>query len=159
MKGKERERSAQLEQQVLEQLIASHPFELPPSLVKQEQETMLRDQLANLQQYNINFEGLDFQKMLENVKPRAEFRVKSRLLLEQIARQEGITIEEAEVEDLLQRLAASSGKTVSQIREFYREQNLMDVLRSQLRDEKTMKMLIGKADLGAAPVEPPQESE
>ena len=159
MKGKERERSAQLEQQVLEQLIASHPFELPPSLVKQEQDNMLRDQLANLQQYNINFEGLDIQKMLENVKPRAEFRVKSRLLLEQIARQEGITIEEAEVEDLLQRLAASSGKTVSQVREFYREQNLMEVLRQQLRDEKTMKMLIGKADLGAAPVQTPQESE
>jgi trigger factor len=159
IKGKERERNAQLEQQVLDKLIASHPFELPPSLVKQEQESMLRDQLANLQQYKINFEGLDFQKMLDNVKPRAEFRVRSRLLLEQIAKQEGIAVEEAEVEDLLQRLAAGSGKTVSQVREFYREQNLMDVLRRQLRDEKTMKMLIEKADLGAAPVQTAQESE
>lgn len=159
MKGKKRERKAQLEQQVLEKLIASHPFDLPPSLVKQEQESMLRDQLANLQQYNINFEGLDFQKMLENVKPRAEFRVKSRLLLDQIARQEGITLEETEMEDLLQRLAGSSGKTVSQVREFYRDNNLMDALRQQLLHEKTMKMLIDQADTGAAPVEPSQESE
>ncbi len=159
MKGKERERHAQLEQQVLDKLIASHPFELPPSLVKQEQETMLRDQLANLQQYNINFEGLDFQKMLENVKPRAEFRVRSRLVLDQIARQEGFSVDEAEVEALLQRLAAGSGKTVSQVREFYRDNNLMDALRQQLLHEKTMKMLIEKAELSAAPVETPQESE
>ncbi len=159
IKVKERERNAQLEQQVLDQLIASHPFELPPSLIRQEQESMLRDQLANLQQYNINFEGLDLQKMLEAVKPKAEFRVRSRLLLEHIARQEGITMEEAEVEAALQRLADSSGRTVAQVREFYREQNLMDVLRRQLRDEKTMKMLIDQANLGAAPVEVEQESE
>ncbi len=159
IKVKERERNAQLEQQVLDQLIASHPFELPPSLIRQEQENMLRDQLANLQQYNINFEGLDLQKMLEAVKPKAEFRVRSRLLLEHIARQEGITMEEAEVEAALQRLADSSGRTVAQVREFYREQNLMDVLRRQLRDEKTMKMLIDQANLGAAPLEVEQESE
>jgi trigger factor len=159
MKGKERERRARLEQQVLDKLIASHPFELPPSLVKQEQENMLRDQLANLQQYNINFEGLDFQKMLENVKPRAEFRVRSRLLLDQIARQESLSVDEAEVEDLLQRLAASGGKTVSQVREFYRENNLMDALRQQLLHEKTMKMLIEQADLAPAPVKTFQESE
>jgi trigger factor len=159
IKGKERERNANLEQQVLDQLIASHPFELPPSLIRQEQENMLRDQLANLQQYNINVEGLDLQKMMESVKPRAEFRVRSRLLLEQIAAQEDLTMEEAEVEAALQRLADSSGRPVAQVREFYREQNLMDLLRRQLRDEKTMKMIIEQANLGAAPVETEQESE
>jgi trigger factor len=159
IKVKERERQAQLEQQVLDRLIASHPFELPPSLIRQEQESMLRDQLANLQQYNINFEGLDLQKMLDSVKPRAEFRVRSRLLLEQIAQQEGITVEESEMEAALQRLADSSGRTVTQVRDFYREHNLMDSLRRQLRDEKAMKMIIDQANFGAAPAEARQESE
>ncbi|MDI6852786.1 MAG: trigger factor [Deltaproteobacteria bacterium] len=154
--SKERERQAQLEQQVLDKLIASHSFELPPSLIRQEQESMLRDQLANLQQYNINIEGLDFQKMLESVKPRAEFRVRSRLLLEQIAKQEGISVEEAEVEAALQRLAESSGRNLAQVREFYREQNLMDFLRRDLRQQKTMKMIIDRAELGPADSE--QES-
>jgi trigger factor len=159
IKGKERERQARLEQQVLEQLIASHPFELPPSLIRQEQEIMLRDQLANLQQYNINLEGLDFQKMLEGVKPRAEFRVRSRLLLDKIAEQEGIALEESEVEAALERLAEGSGRPVEQVREFYREQNLMDVLRRQLRDEKTMKWLIEQANLVPASGETEKESE
>ncbi len=158
IKGKERERQAQLEQQVLDKLIASHSFELPPSLIRQEQESMLRDQLANLQQYNINFEGLDLQKMLESVKPRAEFRVRSRLLLEQIAKQEGISVDEAEVEAALQRLAESSGRSLAQVREFYREQNLMDFLRRDLKQQRTMKMIIDRADLGGAAAESKQES-
>jgi trigger factor len=158
IKGKERERQAQLEQQVLDKLIASHSFELPPSLIRQEQESMLRDQLANLQQYNINFEGLDLQKMLESVKPRAEFRVRSRLLLEQIAKQEGISVDEAEVEAALQRLAESSGRSLAQVREFYREQNLMDFLRRDLKQQRTMKMIIDQADLGGAAAESKQES-
>jgi FKBP-type peptidyl-prolyl cis-trans isomerase (trigger factor) len=80
-------------------------------------------------------------------------------LLDQIARQESLSVDEAEVEDLLQRLAASGGKTVSQVREFYRENNLMDALRQQLLHEKTMKMLIEQADLAPAPVKTFQESE
>lgn len=159
IKGKERERQAQLEQQVLDKLIASHPFELPPSLVRQEQESMLRDQLAHLQQYNINFEGLDLQKMLDSVKPRAEFRVRSRLLLEQIAKQEGITVDDSEVEASLQRLAESSGRSLAQVREFYRERNLLDVLRRDLRNEQVVKMLIARANLGGASGETEQESK
>jgi trigger factor len=157
--NKERERQAQLEQEVLDKLIASHSFELPPSLIRQEQESMLRDQLANLQQYNINFEGLDLQKMLESVKPRAEFRVRSRLLLEQIAKQEGLSVDEAEVEAALQRLAESSGRSLTQVRDFYREQNLMDVLRRDLRQQRTMKLIIDQANLGGvAAAENGQES-
>jgi len=159
IKAKERERQANLEQQVLEKLIAAHPFELPPSLLRQEQESLLREQLAHLQQYNINFEGLDFQKMLENVKPKAEFRVRSRLLLEQIAVQEGITVEEAEVEEALQRRAEASGWTLAQVREYYREHRLLDLLRRQLRDEKIMQLIIDRAHLEAAPPEARQESE
>lgn len=159
IKAKERERQSRLEQQVLERLIASHPFELPPSLVRQEQENMLREQLAHLQQYNINFEGLDLQKMLEAVRPRAEFRVRSRLLINQIARQEGIQVEESEVEAALQRLADSRGRTLAEVREYYREQNLMDYLRQDLLNEKVVKLLIEKADLGGGPTESTQESE
>ncbi len=158
IKRKERERQARLEQQALERLIASHPFELPPSLVRQEQESMLREQLAHLQQYNINFEGLDLQKMMDAVRPKAEFRVRSRLLVNQIARQEGVKVEESEVEAALQRLADARGLPVAQVRDHYRERNLLDLLRQDLLNEKVLKMLIEKANFGGAPVETDQES-
>jgi trigger factor len=159
IKIKERERQARLEQQVLERLIASHSFELPPSLVWQEQETMLREQLAHLQQYNLNLEGLDLQRMLEAVRPKAEFRVRSRLLLKQIAKQEGIQVEDSEVEAALQRLADSRGRTLAQMREIYRQQNLLEILRQDLLNEKVLKLLLEKADLRGTPINEEQEKE
>ena len=50
IKGKERERQAYLENQVADRLLARHQFEAPPSLIAQEQENMLRDQMDRFRQ-------------------------------------------------------------------------------------------------------------
>jgi trigger factor len=70
IKNRERERQGKLEDQALDQLIAAHPFEAPPALIRQEQEAMLRDQLSFLQQQKLNLEGLDLENMLERTKPK-----------------------------------------------------------------------------------------
>ena len=46
---RERERQGRLEEQALDQLIAAHPFELPPSLIRQEQESLVREQIQFMQ--------------------------------------------------------------------------------------------------------------
>lgn len=151
IKGKERERQAYLEKEAMDQLLARHIFEVPPSLISQEQESILRERFERMQQHGVNIAGLDQEKMLESVKPMAERRVRVRLLLERIAFQEGISIEDAELEESLARLAVRSGRESAQVRQFYQEHNLLGALRRQLRDEKTLKFLLDRATIVAAP--------
>lgn len=157
IKKKERERQAHLEQQVLEKLAAAHPFEVPPSLIRREQEAMLREQLARLQSYGVNVEGLDHPRMLENLAPKAEFRVKCRLILDRIAQAEKVEVSEAEVEETLARYAETLGRPVEEVRQYYRQNNLLEPLRQQLRDEKIMKLIIGQAELASEAAAPPKE--
>ncbi len=149
MNQKERERKAQLEQQVLDQLVAAHPFEVPPSLVRQEQEAMHREQLERLQSYGLKVEGFNHPKMLEALAPKAEFRVKSRLILERIAKEEGVEVTEEDLQATLARHAQAMGRTPAQVAEYYREHNFLEPLKRQLRDEKTMQLIIDQAQLGA----------
>jgi len=150
IKRKERERQAQLEQQVLEQLTAAHPFEVPPSLVRREQEALLREQYERLHSYGVKVEGLDHPRMLEALAPKAEFRVKSRLILDRIAQAEGVEVSEAEVEETLARYADTLKRPVEEVRQYYREKNLLGPLRQQLRDEKVMKLIIAQAEVSPA---------
>lgn len=164
IKVKERERQARLESQALDQLVARTPFELPPSLIRQEQENMLREQWKRLEGQGLSLAGMDQGKMLEALKPLAEKRVRTRLLLARIATQEGFTIDDVELERGLEQVAARSGRQVDQVRRFYQDNQLLESLRDSLRDEKTLKLLLEKATVGipgagGTPAAPAQESD
>jgi trigger factor len=157
IKGKERERQAYLENQVADKLLAGHQFEAPPSLIIQEQQNMLRDQMERFGQHGLNVANMDTAKMLEVMKPMAERRVRVQLLLSRIAAQENLTVDDAEVEAALARIAVHSGRDVAEVKKFYQEHDLMGILRRELRDDRTMKMLLEKAEIGttAVPAEAP----
>ena len=147
IKVRERERQAYLENEVVSQLLARLTFEVPPSLISQEQEGIVREQWQRLSQQGVDVSGMDPGKMLEVVKPMAERRVRTRLLLERLATQEGLTVDEAEAEATLARIAVNSGREVAQVKQFYQENDLMGPLRRELRQDKTMKLLLDKATI------------
>jgi trigger factor len=147
IKVKERERQAYLENQVADKLLADHQFEVPPSLIIQEQENMFRDQMGRYGQHGLNVTNVDTAKMMEVLKPMAERRVRVRLLLGRIAAQESLSVDDAEVEATLARIAVHSGRDVVEVKKFYQEHDLTGVLRRELLDDKTMKMLLDNAEI------------
>jgi trigger factor len=150
IKGKERERQASLENQVSDRLLARHQFEVPPSLIAQEQENMLRDQMERFSQHGINPAGMDTARMLEALKPLAERRVRVRLVLSRIADQEGLAVDEAEMDAALARIAVNNRRDVAEVKKFYEEHDLLGALRRTLLDDKTMKLLLDKAEINTA---------
>jgi len=151
--AKERERQAYLENQVADRLLARHQFEAPPSLIAQEQENMLRDQMDRFSQQGFNPSGMDTAKMLEVMKPMAERRVRVRLVLSRIADQENLAVDEAETDAALARIAVNNRRDVAEIKKFYEEHDLLGALRRTLLDDKTMKLLLDKAEITAAAAE------
>jgi trigger factor len=136
---------------VEDQLIARHVFELPPSLIQQEQENLFREQWERYSQYGLDPAQMDHTKLLEALKPMAERRARIKILLERLADQEGLSVEDAEVEATLARIAVHNGKNVNEVRKFYQERGLMGSLKEQLRAEKTMKLLLDRAKISDTP--------
>jgi trigger factor len=162
--SKERERQAYLENQVSDRLLARHQFEVPPSLIAQEQENMLRDQMDRFRQHGMDTAGMDSARMLEVMKPMAERRVRVRLILSRIAAQENLAVEEGEVNAALARIAVNNRVDVPEVKKFYEEHDLLGALRRTLLDDKTMKLLLDKAEITAAaetaaPAAPAEEKE
>ena len=151
--SKERERQATLENQVADRLLARHQFEVPPSLIAEEQENMLRDQMDRFRQHGMDTAGMDSARMLEVMKPMAERRVRVRLILSRIAAQENLAVEEPEVNAALARIAVNNRVDVTEVKKFYEEHNLLATLRRTLLDDKTMKLLLDKAQISTAAVE------
>jgi trigger factor len=151
IKVRERERQAYLENEAVDQILAHTSFEMPPSLVQQEQESIVREQWERMQQQGMNLGGMDPQRMMEVVKPMAERRVRTQLLLGQIATQEGIEVDDAEVEATLARIAVGSGQDVNEVKKYYQEHDFLGALRRQLYNEKSMKLLLDKAEVTNAP--------
>jgi trigger factor len=149
IKGKERERQAYLENQVADQMLAKHEFEVPPSLVLQEQENMLRDQMERFGQHGMNIANMDTGKMAEVLKPMAERRVRVKLVLARIADQEGLAVDDAEVDAALASIAVHSGRDVTEVKKFYEERDLKGILQRELLENKTMKMVLDKAEISA----------
>jgi trigger factor len=148
--SKERERQAYLENQVADRLLARHQFQVPPSLITQEQENMLRDQMDRFRQHGMDTAGMDPGRILEVMKPMAERRVRVRLILSRIAAQENLAVEEAEVNAALARIAVNNRVDVPEVKKFYEEHDLLGSLRRTLLDDKTMKLLLDKAEITAA---------
>jgi trigger factor len=97
----------------------------------------------------MNIANMDTTKMVEVLKPMAERRVRVKLILARIAQQENLTVDDAELDASLARIAVHSGRDVAEVKKFYEEHNLKGILRQELLDEKTMKMVLDKAEISA----------
>ncbi len=150
-----RERRRQREQALLSQLIERHPLELPQGVVQHESEGMLREYAENLASRGVDLERspIDWQGMLGQLKPQAERRVHSRLLLDAIAGEKGVAVSEEEFEAALAGFARAQGRSTLAVRQSLDQNGQLAGVRLQLRREKTLDLLL--SDGAAATDAPP----
>jgi trigger factor len=143
----ERENYEKMRQQVIDQIVANNPVEVPPSLIRQEQERLVRQQLQMLEGRGLNVAGLDSEKMLERVKDLAEKQTRVNIVLDKIAALEGLTVTEADLEAGYQRVADQIGDSKDMVKKIYQQRQIEEEFRSQIRAEKTLEFLIDKANI------------
>jgi len=156
----EQEHYEKLRQQVMDQIVEHNSIELPPSMIRQEQERLVRQQLQMLEARGLNIAGLDPEKMLERVKEVAEKQTRVNLILDKIAEGEGLTVNDEDLEAGYQRIANQAGDSLEMVKKIYQQRQLVDNLRTQIRAEKTLEFLIGKANVkSSAPATETAEKE
>ena len=84
---------------------------------------------------------MDLDKFKENFKPEAEKRVKYRLVLEQIVKEENITVEDKELEEYSKDMAKKYNVTEEV---FLKEIGGIDFLKYDLEVRKALEIVTGK---------------
>jgi trigger factor len=133
-----------LRDSLVKALIEKNPFEVPEALIEKQLNFMIENITNDLAMQNLSLAaiGSDEKKMREDYRETAVLQVKGSLLLEALAKKEGIEIEENEILDKITEIAEKSNKDSEIVEKFY-EKNpyAKEALIKQLKEEKTIKFL------------------
>lgn len=147
----EARRRREIGNQVMEKLLATHDIALPAAMVEGEIERMLEDGEQQAARAGVPFEqylersGKTADDLRAEFRPEAESRVKGTLLIEAIAKAEGIAATPADVADELQTLAAQYRQPVDRIRKALGN-NVLSLMDGIVRN-KTMEALVDAASV------------
>ncbi len=147
---KEKENRAKKEDAVIEKIIENAKMEIADDMVDAQAETMLREFAQNIQMQGINIEqymqltGNTAQGMLEQMKPQAIKRIQARLVLEEIAKAEGIEVSDEEVDEKLADMAKTYGIELSTLKESAGDSEL-EQIKDDIKVEKATEFVTDAA--------------
>jgi trigger factor len=134
---------------LMEKLVDAHEFPLPQVLVDREIDNMINDLTAQITQSGLSFDdylkeqGKTEDELRESYRNDAEQRVKGTLVIEEIARTEGINATPADVAEELSALSRQYGQPVDRIRKALGN-NVIPLMEGIVRN-KTLEFLVDNA--------------
>ena len=138
VKGRLEERKAKAareakEAAVIEEIIKDSDMEIPEAMIETQQRQMIDEfaqriqmQGLTLEQY-FQFTGASYDQMIEQVKPQAEKRIQSRLVLEAVAAAEKIEATEEDYEEELKSMAEAYQMEVDKVKELLPEKSVQQI--------------------------------
>jgi trigger factor len=135
-----------LHRTLLDALIERSSFEVPAGMVEQQLESELRsahERLAGQVDHDALHEQM--ARWREEWRERSERQVRERLLLEAVARAEGLAVSPEDVESRVEETAERQGVSPARLREAYGGDALDRVLEAQLVAEQTLEFLAARA--------------
>ena len=124
---KENEAKRTKEDEAIAKIIEKSEMEIPEAMIETQCENMVNDFAQRIAQSGLTmeqymqFSGMTLDKLKEQVRPEAEMRIKSSLVLEQIAKDENIEISDEEVDAEIERMAAQYGMEADKLKEYMGE--------------------------------------
>jgi len=147
LERKEMNRNINMKNQIMEYLLKKNSFKLPLSMVKRQQEVLMRRVTDDLVQKGMDERSIseNRDKLKDRLKTEAENKVKLYFILNDIAKQEDIYATDEEVDEWLRKIADSYGQSSDSVKKYYQENNLIGGVKEQLREDKTLDFLLKEA--------------
>ena len=121
---KENEAKRTKEDEALKKIIDKSTMELPEAMIDTQCENMINEFAQRIAQSGLSmeqymqFSGMTIDGLKEQVRPEAETRIKSSLVLEQIAKDENIEVSEDEINAEIEKMAAQYGMEADKLKEY-----------------------------------------
>lgn len=138
-----------LENQLLKKLMDDNVFAVPRGLVSRQINYMTEDAKRRLKGKGFKKEDLDKRdnEFAQKFKEDAVRQVRLIFIMDDIARAEGIEVNDKDVEDAYNAIVHQTGNTIEKVKEYYEKEGLIDSLRENIKEEKAIKFLLEKAEV------------
>jgi len=133
-----------LEANLLSALIQANPFAPPEAMVENALNTIVED-------YKKEHKGhdhpIDEAQVREEGRDLAVYQIRTRLLIEAVARKEGIVVTDEEVDERIRRIAEANRQGLETVKRALQRNRQIDRIRRDLMTEKTIQFLIDRAQI------------
>ncbi len=137
------------EEALLEKIIEKNPFEVPLVLIEEKHQQLMDEARQRFQARGLLMAkgSQEYERLDADLRALAEKQVRKELVVDAIARQEGIEVSEEEIEAKIQAMAARSGQSVDRLKGELQRDNGMERLKRSMRNEKTLDFLLSHATI------------
>ena len=134
---------------LMKQLAARVPFDIPAALVDREIDRRLEDFAGRLMQQNIDPRqaGIDWNAFRESQRGPAREAVAGALVLDEVARKESLEVSEAEIEQEIARYGERTGRTPAAVRASLEKEGGISRIYAGLRREKSVDYIMARATI------------
>ncbi len=139
-------RRESLDEQICSKLSEGATFEVPRRLVSEERERLEAEMKKDFETHGAKVPEID-EKASETLNNRAGQNVKLSLTISRIAEAESIEAQESDFEERFAEIAAQSGVSSGQVREYYEKNSLLNGLNSQITSAKVMAFIRENSDI------------
>ncbi len=160
------EANHQLRHEVVHQAAANAQVEIPPVLVDREVERMARELAEDLARRGLTLEAYlqatqrTPESFLAELRPTAEESVREALVLDEIAKQEGLEPTPEEVQERIESLVASQPQELQdRARQYLQDEDRRAQLAVEMARQRAIDLLVREAKVREVEVDPPAAGE
>ena len=135
-----------LKPKIIEGLLAKFEFTLPNNVVEQEIDAKVSEKSRGFSEEQHKMYAEDkgkFKELRESVRDEARKAIKKSLIVEAIAKKEGVDVHMQEVHAALGYQAMMTGQDAQELVKYYEENNLMESAKLGLTEDKLFGQLLG----------------
>ncbi len=141
---KERQAAEKLHSDILEKLVKENKFDVPATLVQNQEKYLQEDLAKNLksQGFNEHMVAEYFERWKADINTKADFQVRSGLVLDHLAQEFKIETSETDFNNKLEESAKTAGIDVETVKKYYSSnEQIKSNMMYAIREEKTFEAL------------------
>ncbi len=152
MSKKQENENVAMKNQILEELIKKHKFDLPETMVGRQFKVLMERAENELASKGLEEDVIKEHKdkLTTSLMKDAANKVRVYFILDEISGKESITVSDDEVDAWIMALARSYNKPFEEVKKYYVQNDLVEGLYEQLKEEKTLDFLLEKAEISFA---------
>ena len=155
--------NAEKENQALEKVMELAEVEMPGPMVEEQVSQMINEFASRLGQQGLSIDqymqmtGMQPQMLMDQMRPEAEKRIKSRLVLEAVAKAENITATEEDIDEQLKKMAEMYHMDVEKLKESMGEEDKKQVAEDVMVEKAAEFLVKESVEVEAAAEEKEEE--
>jgi len=142
----ENEQTSSMREQIVDSLLSNNQFDVPPSMLEKEEESLKARFVSDMQRGGV-LEPEIGEGVMPKFTEKAAESVRTSIILGRIAQKENVKVTRKQLNEHIDRLAASYNLPPDQVHKAYEQPGTMEHLESQIKTQGVLDLLLEQAQV------------